>query len=194
MLSRMSVPIDVDIFKLSEEDRKMETTRELKSLDTLKDSMFVAGGSTEENLSFTVVAESNDLARKIQDEVDKYYLPRPLFEDGEPIQFCDLVNDTDGECRLPISAVAFVYTKNGVAIFDRGEEYGYFASYGQRFNRPSEPDTQEKINEDKLLDPVQYCRKYSIAFYSESNNVGDHPSAKMVDHILKRQRKVDEME
>lgn len=45
---------------------------------------------------FLNVQERNDLA----DEIEKYYIPRPRFEDGEPVQFGDTFKDFVGQCYV----------------------------------------------------------------------------------------------
>lgn len=35
-------------------------------------------------------------ANELADEIEKYYFPRPLFEDGEPVQFGDYVDELNG--------------------------------------------------------------------------------------------------
>ena len=37
---------------------------------------------------------------ELEEAIDHYYLPRPLFEDGEPAQFGDSVNDDNDEARI----------------------------------------------------------------------------------------------
>ena len=40
--------------------------------------------------------KSSDLFKAIADEIEKYYFPRPLFEDGEPVQFGDDTDELNG--------------------------------------------------------------------------------------------------
>lgn len=45
---------------------------------------------TDEDCSVTACSKCEQLvANKIADEIEKYYIPRPRFEDGEPVQFGD---------------------------------------------------------------------------------------------------------
>lgn len=42
--------------------------------------------------------KSSDLFKAIANEIEKYYIPRPRFEDGEPVQDSDLIEI--GECAV----------------------------------------------------------------------------------------------
>ena len=78
--------------------------------------------------------------------INKYYLSRPLFEDGEPVQFGDTFIDERG----------VVHTVQTLSVFDTGVvmvgDRGWRARLkpGDCLKRPSESerDTQEKIDRD----------------------------------------------
>lgn len=47
-------------------------------------------------------------AEALADEIEKYYIPRPRFEDGEPVQFGDTIGGCEGIC-------------NAITLFSSGE-------------------------------------------------------------------------
>lgn len=181
----------------------------------------------------------------IEDWLGRYYLPRPLFEDGEPVQIGDRYLMMNG---TPDIASSFAYTKgdadyvringhrmelhervkrpkqpvldaDGVPIevgdavwilkdsehakwtviepYDRydGIQTVYVESRGIRVHaRPenithSEPDTQERIDEDATIAPRWYCEKHSIELSSGADFAETY--IKMTEHLLRRQRELD---
>lgn len=51
-------------------------------------------------------------AESLADEIEKYYIPRPRFEDGEPVQFGDRFVNFRGEENSPISSLTFTKGNN----------------------------------------------------------------------------------
>lgn len=78
----------------------------------------------------------------IADEIEKYYIPRPRYEDGEPVQFGKEFVDCNGHNQTLSS---LTYTKGG---------HGYVSLNGwtkQRIDEPAkrpEPDSLEKLRDD----------------------------------------------
>lgn len=78
----------------------------------------------------------------LADEIEKYYIPRPRFEDGEPVQFGKEFVDCNGHNQTLSS---LTYTKGG---------HGYVSLNGwtkQRIDEPAkrpEPDSLEKLRDD----------------------------------------------
>lgn len=72
-------------------------------IDELREVMNVACYSTyQSDLKNTVLA--------IADEIEKYYIPRPRYEDGEPVQFGKEFVDCNGHNQTLSS---LTYTKGG---------------------------------------------------------------------------------
>ncbi|MDR3845710.1 MAG: hypothetical protein Q3X42_00515 [Eggerthellaceae bacterium] len=104
-------------------------------IDELREVMNVACYSTyQSDLKNTVLA--------IADEIEKYYIPRPRYEDGEPVQFGKEFVDCNGHNQTLSS---LTYTKGG---------HGYVSLNGwtkQRIDEPAkrpEPDSLEKLRDD----------------------------------------------
>lgn len=88
------------------------------------------------------------LSDEIQAEVDKYYLPRPLFEDGEPLQREDFVDLGEGfsfsVCGLEYDLVNNIVTMigdNGLRIRLKSDD---------KLKHPPEPEVQEKLFSETL--------------------------------------------
>lgn len=175
--------------------------------------------------------------------LDRYYLPRPLFEDGEPAQFGDTfvtdsgynatlsslnytkgdhdyvsanggkrhkvtdrlkrpepqVLDADG-VPIEVGDVVWILKDSKHAKWTVIEPYDgiqtvYVESRGIRVHaRPenithSEPDTQERIDEDATIAPRWYCEKHSIELSSGADFAETY--IKMTEHLLRRQRELD---
>ena len=148
----------------------------LKSLEKLRN-----GGIWGEDCFGFSEHKAQNLADEIQTEVDKYYLPRPLFEDGEPVQVGDYVDlQMEGKRRVQVTDIRpwIVY---GSSTSHQNEPY----------KRPPEPDSQEKIDADYrnetnslITDSGRGCMTRERALkYVES-----------FDEIMARQRKLDGVE
>lgn len=72
---------------------------------------------------------SKDLACELADEIEKYYIPRPRFEDGEPVQFGDEVEDGT------IHEIAF-WDDGTIILLDETPETIYEVSAGCFIKRP----------------------------------------------------------
>lgn len=83
-----------------------------------------------------------EIYKALADEIEKYYIPRPRFEDGEPVQFGKEFVDCNGHNQTLSS---LTYTKGG---------HGYVSLNGwtkQRIDEPAkrpEPDSLEKLRDD----------------------------------------------
>lgn len=87
------------------------------------------------------------------EDVDRYYLPRPVFDNGEPVQIGDRFTCPDGR----VTTVNYIlYRENSFAL--NGFEY----DYDDVVRRPLFDDSQEKIDQDEKLQPSDYCRKFGI--------------------------------
>ena len=133
---------------------------------------------------------------EIQAEIGRYYLPRPLFEDGEPVQFGDLIQGSS-HCKFD-NRVRFdriIYYDTGRVRLDVAGGDGCMLQIGQRLPRPPEPDTQEKIDEDFQLTVQEYCDKHGIDVSYDPDYVRDDYTELLVRrHLLERQRKLDGVE
>ena len=119
--------------------------------------------------------------------IDKFYLPRPLFEDGEPVQFGDeFIGDTGTKWKVQTISV---FDTGTVMIGDGG--WRIRLESGDRLKRPPDPDSQEKIDEDYrnetnslITDSGRGCMTRERALkYVER-----------FDELMARQRKLDGVE
>lgn len=117
--------------------------------------------------------------------IDKFYLPRPLFEDGKPADFRDDFVDCFGDTRK-INKIVYI-EEIGYHVFD-ADGHGVLISYGECLRRPLKPDTQEKIYADIELAPKDYCEKYGL-----DTTHGQRIYAK-TRHLLARQRELGGVE
>lgn len=99
----------------------------------------------------------------VEGYIEHFYLPKPLFEDGEPVQW----GDKAVGAYITAEVVTFVVNDKG-DYFINGVQY----QPGERVKRPPSPDTQERIDEDERLSSVRYCEKYGIDFDSVDESFG----------------------
>lgn len=116
------------------------------------------------------------LAAEIQEEIDRYYLPRPLFEDGEPVQFGDMVSN--GRSEFSVSAIT--HYQDGT--FDLDSDLDYLGDYSAGELVKHVGDTQKSIDNDALMNPDMYCEKYNFQNYE---GISEY---QMIMHLLQRQR------
>lgn len=75
-----------------------------------------------------------DFLSRLADEIERYYIPRPRFEDGEPVELFDsAVTKTKGETEQ-ITRIAF--TKSGF-YFNSSRDNVKRYEYGEPVKRPS---------------------------------------------------------
>lgn len=67
-------------------------------------------GVCEHNTSYAV--DLCNCLKAIADEIEKYYIPRPRFEDGEPVQFGDRFVNFRGEENSTISSLTYTKGNN----------------------------------------------------------------------------------
>ena len=128
---------------------------------------------------------SKNIADEIQAEVDRYYLLRPLYEDGEPAGF----GDEYIAARVPrkIEHIAF-YDDDKKEIRSTDGTYHYLAK-DERLKRLLAPDTQEQIDKDAYMYAERYCNNYHLSW--DSSNSEKSAAVVMRRHLLARQRKLD---
>ena len=128
------------------------------------------------------------ISYKIQAEVDKFYLPRPLYENGEPVQFGSCYGRKGTFMKWPIDEIR-LYDDGHFLLAGKGTCCSYEPD--ERVCCPPEPDTQEKIDDDAALPNFEYCKKFDL-HCEEGDFVG--MDYKMRMHLLSRQRKLDGVE
>lgn len=125
----------------------------------------------------------------IQDYINFFYLPRPLFDDGEPVQWGDKVFISREE---GMSVNALIYDKDGnIAPTGKIATDNYYVKYNsyRRAKRPPMPDTQERIDHDATMNPAHYCGLHGLNLPDDSDQA--ECTEAMMRHLLKRQRELD---
>ena len=151
----------------------------LESLEILSNSLmydYVDDGSFDP-------IDTEAIAARIQAEIDKYYKPLPLFEDGEPATVG--MECLDGSDVIEIKGLGW---RGDVTIVTLENGWDIVLHPGDRLKRPPEPDTQEKIDADYrnetnslITDSGRGCMTRERALkYVES-----------FDELMARQRKLD---
>lgn len=79
------------------------------------------------NASFRVLFD------KLADEIERYYIPRPRFEDGEPVHFGDALERRVG---LPTSVVGIAVHNDGSYALSDNEENTTYYTDGDLIKRP----------------------------------------------------------
>lgn len=133
------------------------------------------------------------LTNDIQKVIDRYYLPKPLFEDGEPVQFGDWFYDESAEEVEGVSPIQQVININlsSSGSFIINESSIYFDD--ERVKRP-EGDSQDMIDNETFMSPKQYCKKYKLENYCGWSGDEVNDLDKKIMHLLERQQKLDESE
>lgn len=89
---------------------------------------------------------------KIADQIERETLPRPLFEDGEPVQF----GDEFVSCNGPRVVVGIKHScEGGISLCDTDGEFYRFVGC-ERVKRPEPTDTWERVKDD-MVNKVSPC-------------------------------------
>lgn len=160
-----------------EKGMKLESLEKLRS----SDFAFIVYRDCQEKGNNPMHA-LNEIADKIQAEINQHFLPRPEFEDGTPIQWKDKLQN--GEILDSI-----VYREDGsIGLNAWIDDYEYYSADGGKFIKPEPPDTPDKVLEDVLLDPMNYCIIHGINLPTGSSY--DESRIKATRHLLERQRRL----
>ena len=157
----------------------------LKSLKKLRTKLLGEFGSC-----IASVDDARELADEIQEEIDRYYLPRPLFEDGEPADFgMEYVTGRDEVEKIE----TFVFSEDDVDINPSGQQVGWSTWWNRPLRHSIESDSQEQIDED-----YKALKNKVINYTINAGLVADHREASAFvsefDAILARQRRLDGVE
>lgn len=105
----------------------------------------------------------------IADRIERETLPRPLFEDGEPVQFGDCIS-VEG-CKETVQG--FKFYRSGpvfVSIVGRDHEKWVRIEEGDRVKRPEPPDTWEKLVAD-----IEDCDGSACNYFGRIKEEGRAP-------------------
>jgi hypothetical protein len=125
---------------------------------------------------------------EIVERIEREYLPRPVFEDGEPIQFGDLVDCGGSKVEVDDFIIG-----DGIKIFGTNGFITHSHRFREPFKRYVEPDTQEKINKDAVSLTCLYWGDKKPEMCKKVTSCGECRYQMVLD-LLKRQRKLDGVE
>lgn len=122
-----------------------------------------------ERLGFTRYGDDYE-PEDLLDALDRRLMPEgmewPRYEDGEPVQFGDVVSD--------VEVRSVVFRDGGILLSDCTSVpgWGTWRSYKEPIRRPAKPeprDSWERIEEDKDLNPFDYCKKVGHKLWTFDN-------------------------
>lgn len=118
----------------------------------------------------------------IMDYIEHFYLPKPLDDDGNPVQKGTRYKATrKNSFEETVVDVESMY----IAVID---SYSLlFHSNNWDFERIG-CDTQERIDDDTTIDPEVYCSLHEIELSDHSDR--EECEVKKTRHLLQRQRKL----
>lgn len=124
-------------------------------IDELREVMNVACYSTyQSDLKNTVLA--------IADEIEKYYIPRPRFEDGEPVQFGDSFIQKCVNVEVELDKIGIsLFTKDGLNMV-------WFPDEVVPRSEPKVLDAdgvEIKIGDKVYLVPGKHCGTFPLLHY-----------------------------
>lgn len=107
----------------------------------------------------------------IANRIEREYLPRPLFEDGEPVQFGDeFMRILLGERRSGVVdsiRISCDGTFEVIGIHKNGGIVRECCGEGHLVMRPKEPDTLEKVARD-MANAVEVCKDLDAGISREA--------------------------
>lgn len=127
------------------------------------------------------------LVNDARKEVEEGYLPRPLFEDGAPVQFGDYVTDKSAVAVGPIARID-IYSTGCYELWNDSDDSIYY-DFGEMVIRAV--DAQGKIDDDSKLSAVEYAKKYDLPNIERMMMDGTLESYVRND-LLRRQRALDD--
>lgn len=118
------------------------------------------------------IAAGKEVYPLLREAIERYYLPRPLFEDGEPVQLGSTVVD---KLRGEIEVSRVCYTKSGW-YFNESKTGGANSrprkivyDYGERVKRPKQMLDADgvpiEVGDTVYLVPGEHCDAYPLHGY-----------------------------
>lgn len=90
----------------------------------------------------------SEVLNALADRIEREYIPRPRFEDGEPVQFGDYFVSKDG-FGVPLASLGITYDgRYEFNYWTCGGDYYLAIEPGEAAKRPEEPDSWERIEAD----------------------------------------------
>ena len=162
----------------------IEEINELDEEDYPQEAYLIRRGIGRGNCDYNSSAYALDIAQRVRDAVAHDYTEwYQLDADGNEIHIGytvkSLINGHESTVEGFGSRDALI-----VSLFDDGT-WSYLSNI-----RVVTPDTQEKINDDATLPPYAYCERYGLFPIKEDHEDQETMVARMVKHLLERQRKL----
>lgn len=120
------------------------------------------------------------------DEIERFYIPRPRFEDGEPVRWGETEIEWDADEEYPFNAIS----ESGYPI---AKGVSIICAYAKMtkdgfVKRKEYPDTLESIEDDATMLPYGYCLKHGISLSALPDM--EEATISMIRDLLRRQREV----
>lgn len=152
----------------------------METIDKLRRGVFYL--DEDEFATYDGSELANNLADEIEQEIDKLYLAKPLFNDDVPMQFGDIFWSTIHKSAQVLNSVTIDKDGN-YSLNANMYSCNLFLNEGKRAQRC---DSQELLDKELELDPVIYCERYELEYKD--------PAKTMLSHLLKRQRDISSQE
>lgn len=102
--------------------------------ERLRNSVRIEQDYIETDSGVTVTALNDNEMLALADEIEKYYIPRPLFEDGEP---CNIGDEVEFSQPAGVKKVlSFIAGEDGITFANVGLSSGPVAIYAGKVKRP----------------------------------------------------------
>lgn len=120
-----------------------------------------------------------NLASTILNVVKTYFTPLPLFDDGEPVVIGEFFESPNG-VSTRVDSISYISDREVIINRDFMSETRIDV-YNDRIKHVVN-DSQDKIDDESYLNPVEYCEKYGLVY--------ENASETKMFHLLERQQKL----
>ena len=118
--------------------------------ERLRNRTRIEQGCVETDSGVTITALNKNEMLALADEIEKYYIPRPRFEDGEP---CNIGDEVEFPQPAGVKKVlSFIAGEDGITFANVGMSSGPVVIYAGKVNRPKPKvlDSLEKLRDDMI--------------------------------------------
>ena len=115
------------------------------------------------------IAKGKDKHPLLKEAIDHYYLPRPLFEDGEPVQFGDEIEHPDSGKTCSVNSI-HVFEDGYFAMTLHGDSTSAIYEVGKCVKRPKQPVLDAdgvpiEVGDRVYLVPGKHCENFPLNGY-----------------------------